>query len=134
MTALFLHLRSGSYDDLHTAFSLAATQASLGEEAHLYLAWGALARVCDDALDDAPVTCGDPTVRAAMERAIERGQLPGLRELLDGARASGLVHLHGCSTSIQVLRVPPEGVDRLDSVMGHATFLRRAQGAWLVVL
>jgi peroxiredoxin family protein len=134
VAALFLYVRGSAWNDLHAALSLAASAASLGREAHLYLSWGALAAFCQDRMEEQPVVLADGVAREALERAVERGSLGPLRDLLSSAREIGTVRVYGCSTSALQLRLSPEELERLDAVMGHASFLDLAAAGQILVI
>lgn len=125
-----------SYDKLHTVIGMAATAVSLNMEVHLFLTYGALWRVAKGTLDEAVPALDDPEVNTLYQKAVDKGVVPSLEELLEAARELGRIRLYACTTSIKVLQLTPEELQRVDAPMGHATFLDLASApdAKLVVV
>lgn len=134
-TPLAILARGDSYEALHSLVGLIATAAAMDRVVHVLLTFGPLYRFAHGELSEAPVTFSTPQVRQAYERGIDNGRIPDLDELLADARELGgeRVKLYGCTTSVKLLHLAPDKLLGLDSMLGHAAFLRLAEGAQLVV-
>ncbi|MCK6526664.1 DsrE/DsrF/DrsH-like family protein [Myxococcota bacterium] len=126
MKKLCILCHGSSYDKLHTVVGMTATAASLGVEVHLFLTYGALWRVARRTLDEAEPAHDDAPVNEMYQKAIDKGLVPSLEDLLEQAREIGKVRLYACTTSIKVLQLTPEELRNVDVPMGHATFLEIA--------
>lgn len=132
---LALLLQSAEHNRLHTAVSLVATAVAQGGEAHLLLTHAALHTFLEQRWDTQPCHFGDNAYDAFYQDAVEAERVPSLHALLEQARARGQVKVYGCQTSIILHRgYPSEALERLDAVIGRATFMTLAQGMqWLVL-
>lgn len=124
MPPVCIFLRSGSYELVHQALSLAAAAVATGRQVELFFFWWALERLVGDRLDEPDLERDE--INATMEL---RG-LPTLRQLLHVVRDSGLARIHACSGSMAALGLSPQDVEpRVDGLTGWATILQRTSGA-----
>lgn len=142
---LCIILSKGTLDMAYPAFMLAQTAAVMGEEVHVFFTfWGmnAIDRKTVDKLKVASV--GNPglpmpnvlgvlpgmTAMATrmMKRRIAKAHVAPLRDMIRDCAALG-VHLHACSTTMEVMGVGREDlIPEVEDVVGAASFLEMAQG------
>ena len=134
MDDLFLILQRDDPLSLQTACGLLATAVSMGQNASVFLAYGALWQLVHEALDEGDLTCGNPTASKRLERARDSGSLALPSTLLAAAREEGRVHLFACSASCRILQLEPEALEKVDGIMGLAGFLAKVNGAQLIVI
>lgn len=115
-------LHRGEYDAVHQGVSVAAAAVAGGRKADLYFSWWALERLAKDRLDE-------PDLREDVAAAMERRQVPTLRQLLAHLRESGLARLYACSGSLHALGLNPGDVEgRVDELIGWSAILKRTAG------
>ncbi len=132
---LFILAKGDSYEQLHTMVGLVATAASMGWEAHVFLTYGALYRYVHEEMAEAEVTFTTPEVKKAYIKGIDAGRIPDLDELMDEARELGgdRIKLYGCTTSIKLLHLEPKLLERVDTLLAHASFLHMVGDGHLVI-
>ncbi|MHB8606457.1 MAG: DsrE/DsrF/DrsH-like family protein [Thermoplasmatota archaeon] len=142
---LCIILSKGTLDMAYPAFMLAQTAAAMGSEVHVFFTfWGmnAVDRRHVDKLEVASV--GNPGLpmpnilgmlpgmtwiaTKMMKGKIAKAKLAPLHDMIKDAAAMG-VHLHACSTTMEVMGVAKENlIPEVESVVGAATFLEMAHG------
>lgn len=143
---LFIILSKGTLDMAYPAFMLAQTGAAMGSEVHVFFTfWGmnAVDRRKVDKLQVASV--GNPglpmpniigmipgmTALATwmMKGRIAKAHIAPLHDMIKDAAAMG-VHLHACSTTMEVMSVKREDlIPEVEDVVGAASFLEMSQGS-----
>lgn len=139
-------LSKGTLDMVYPAFMMATTAATMGMESHMFFTfWGlqVLDREKVGSLKVAPV--GNPGLplpnilgmlpgMTAMATRMLKGKLrktkmPTIPEMVQTAKDLG-VHLHACSTTMEVMGVNKENlIAQVDDTIGAATFLELSEGA-----
>lgn len=121
---LLLLAESANWDRRYQVSALAASATALGDEVEVAFFFGALdawVRNAWDRLDPAPPLTAP---------AIEAIDFPPLSTLLEGARATGLLRLYGCSASVRLLGLDPAlCLTRLDTLAGWPTFAQKIAAA-----
>jgi predicted peroxiredoxin len=125
---LLLLVHGATWDRRYQASALAASATALGDRVDLALFFGALDAWVKrewDRLDPAP-----PLTAAQIDAVA----FPPLSSLVEGARATGLLKLYGCSASARLLGFDPAHcLTRLDTLAGWPTFAQKIAEADRVV-
>ncbi len=71
---------------------------------------------------------------ATFPEAVRRAGIPDLDELFEEARELGgdRVRVYGCTTSVKLLHLDAAKLQMCDAMMGHASFLKIAEGGQLI--
>ncbi len=148
---LCIILSKGTLDMVYPAFMLATTGATMGSEVHVFFTfWGmnAINKKTAGSLKVAPV--GNPAMpmpnilgmlpgMTAMATRMMRGKiqkvkLPTIPDMLKNAKDLG-VHLHACSTTMDVMGVKKEDLmPEVEDIVGAATFLEISQGSQTIFI
>ena len=108
---------------MHLALSASLAAVSMGRKVELFFFWFALERLAKGKLDE-------PDIRPEIADAMEKRQVPTLRELYKQVRDSGLSTLFACSGSLAALGLlPPDIEPHVDALIGWASILQRTHGA-----
>lgn len=123
------------FEQLHTMVGLVSTAASMGWECHVFLTYGALHRFVNETMSEAEVGFATEEVASAYRKGIDSGKIPDLDALMAEARelAGDRLRLYGCTTSVKLLHLDEARLRRVDSLLGHASFLQLVPGGQLVV-
>ena len=132
---LFILAKGDSYEQLHTMVGLVATAASMNWECHVFLTYGALYRFVHESMAEAEVTFKTPEVKKAYEKGVDNGKIPDLDELMEEARDLGgdRIRLYGCTTSVKLLHLEPTLLQKVDTLLAHASFLNLVGDGQLVI-
>ncbi len=132
---LCIYAKGDSFEHLHTMVGLVSTAASMDWEAHVYMTYGVLWRYVHGSMAEAEVTIHTPEVKAKYLKGIDAGRIPDLDDLFEEARELGgdRVRVYGCTTSVKLLHLDADKLGKCDALMGHASFLKVAEGGELVV-
>jgi predicted peroxiredoxin len=117
-------LISGSHERAQTAFSLAASAASLGRTVVLFTTNAGCRALCDDwsGVDD-----------VGRDAAIRRLGLAGLGEVREAARELG-VRMLACEAGLKAEDIDARSLWRGVEIVGMATFLEAASAGQLISL
>lgn len=127
--------KGDSFEQLHTMVGLVSTAASMNWECHVFLTYGALFRFVSGTMGEAEVRIATPEVATAYRKGIDSGKIPELDDLMQEARELGgeRLRLYGCTTSVKLLHLDEGKLRKVDSLLGHASFLALVPGGQLVV-
>jgi peroxiredoxin family protein len=127
--------KGDAFEQLHTMVGLVSTAVSMGWECHVFATYGVLYRYVHGTMSEAPVRMATEEVAAAYRKGIDHGKIPDLDELFAEARelAGAKLRVHGCTTSVKLLQLDAELLQKCDSLMGHASFLALVGDGQLVV-
>ncbi len=128
--------QTGTHDRLHAMVSLTSSAVAVGRGVYILLTHAALRAFLHDELDESSPGFGsaDP-YQAFYEEALELERLPSLHKLFQDARTKGKVRVFGCQASVALWRrYSPEQLDKLDAIIGHATFLKITTDMQLVFI
>lgn len=142
---LSIILSKGTLDMAYPAFMMAQTAAVMGQEVHVFFTFWGLGAVTRKSVDHLQVaSVGNPglpmpnivgmlpgmTAMATgmMKRRIAKAHVKPLHEMIQECHDLG-VHLHACSTTMNVMNVEREDlIPEVDDVVGAASFLELSQG------
>jgi peroxiredoxin family protein len=148
---LAIIMSKGTIDMVYPAFMLATTGAAMGMEVHMFFTfWGmnVISKKDVAALKVAPV--GNPALpmpnilgmlpgmtamaTRMMKARIRKVKLPTIPEIIKMA-SDASVHLHACSTTMEVMGVRREDlIPEVEDVVGAATFLELSQGGQTIFI
>ena len=134
MQGLFLILQRDDPLSLQTACGLLATAASMGRPAAAFLTFGALQELVSDEPEEDQLELRDPAAQRLVNRARDTGSLADSRALLAAARETGQVRLFACSASVRILQLRPEQLEKVDTILGLAAFLSKAEAGQLTII
>lgn len=142
---LCIILSKGTLDMAYPAFMLAQTAAVMGSEVHVFFTFWGINTVTTKSVDKLRVSSvGNPglpmpnivgmlpgmTALATrmMKGRIAKAKIAPLHDMIKDCAAMG-VHLHACSTTMEVMGVSREDlIGEVEDVVGAASFLEMAQG------
>jgi predicted peroxiredoxin len=120
---LIVFVTRADFEAMHLGLSAALAAVSMGRKVELFFFWFALERLAKQKMDE-------PDIRADIADAMERRQVPTLRELYQQVRDSGLATSFACSGSLAALGLLPTDVEKhVDALIGWASILQRTHGA-----
>ncbi len=148
---LCIILSKGTLDMVYPAFMLATTGATMGSEVHVFFTfWGmnAISKKSYGSLKIAPV--GNPALpmpnilgmipgMTAMATRMMKGKMTKIKmqpipEMIKNAKDLG-VHLHACSTTMDVMGVKKEDlISEVEDILGAASFLEISQGSQTIFI
>lgn len=142
---LCIILSKGTLDMAYPAFMLAQTAAVMGTEVHVFFTFWGINSVATKSVDKLQVaSVGNPglpmpnvigmlpgmTALATrmMKGRIARAKIAPLHDMIRDCASMG-VHLHACSTTMEVMGVSREDlIPEVEDIVGAASFLEMAQG------
>jgi predicted peroxiredoxin len=123
MGPLIVFVTRGDYEAMHLALSAALAAVSMGRKAELFFFWFALERLVQGRMEEADI-------RADVADAMEKRQVPTLKDLYTQVRQSGLSTTFACSGSVAALGLLPTDVEpHVDALIGWPSILNRTRGA-----
>jgi peroxiredoxin family protein len=142
---LSIILSKGTLDMAYPAFMLAQTAAAMGSEVHVFFTFWGMSAIDRNTVDKLSVaSVGNPglpipnivgvlpgmTALATkmMKGRIAKAHIAPLHDMIKESVAMG-VHLHACSTTMEVMSVKREDlIPEVEDVVGAASFLEMSQG------
>jgi peroxiredoxin family protein len=142
---LCIILSKGTLDMAYPAFMLAQTAAAMGDEVHVFFTFWGLNVLTKKHVDKLRVSSvGNPGLpmpnvlgmlpgmtalaTRVMRTRIENAHVAPLHDMIKDCAALG-VHLHACSTTMEVMSIRREDmIPEVEDVVGAASFLEMAQG------
>lgn len=151
LNKLSIILSKGSLDMAYPAFMLANAGAAMGMEVHVFFTfWGVdvVNKRKSGSLKVSPV--GNPALSmpnilgmipgmTAMATRMMRGKIRGMKvpsipELIANAHDMG-VHLHACSTTMDMMGVKKEDlIPEVEDVVGASTFIQLSEGGQTIFI
>jgi peroxiredoxin family protein len=123
MGPLIVFMTRGDYEAMHLGLSAALAAVSGGRKVELFFFWFALERLAKGRMVEADV-------RADVADAMEKRQVPTLKELYQQVRQSGLSTSFACSGSVAAIGLLPTDVEpHVDALIGWPSILQRTRGA-----
>ena len=99
MGPLIVFVTRGDYEAMHLALSASLAAVSMGRKVELFFFWFGLERLAKGRMTE-------PDLRADVADAMERRQVPTLKELYTQVRVSGLTTVFACSGSVAMMSLP----------------------------
>lgn len=148
---LSIILSKGTLDMAYPAFILATTAAAMGREVHVFFTfWGLgvleqkkhkklrVASVGNPGLPMPNLLGALPGMTALttkmMKSKMKKVKIQSIPEMIKLAKESG-VHLHACSTTMDVMGVKAEKlIPEVENIVGAASFLQMSEGAQIIFI
>lgn len=134
---LAILLQHATYENFNLAATLAATQAALAGEVHIFLAHEALFFYVRGDMEKMPSGFESTEYRHIYEklrRKEETEKISNPVSLLNQAKSLGPVHIYGCSETAKLLKISPDETKKLQALIGYSTFLNLASDAQFIVI
>ena len=129
--SVFLH--SGSYDRVHSAFSLASVALAMGGEVEMFVMYGALYRLLKNAAEEVS-GCGEEEVGKALEKSLRTGAIRTVPEMISMCKKMGGLRIWACSGSMALLGISRnELIDEVDGSAGLAGFVEKLRRATALI-
>lgn len=148
---LCIILSKGTLDMAYPAFMIAQTAAAMGREVHVFFTFWGLQAIQTKTVDRLRVSSvGNPglpipnlvgvlpgmtaVATSMMKRRIEKAHVAPLRKMIEDCVALG-VHLHACSTTLEVMGVAREDLlPEVEDVVGAASMLEFGEGGQTIFI
>jgi len=131
--AIIVH--SGTLDRLYCAFILGSTATAMDMETHLYFTFWGLNMLVKGALEKAGLPATYKHMEEQLKKRLGEMKYPTPYELLKRMKASGLLKIYACSSTMEMFGIKKEDlIPEVDEIAGAAAFLDIASDADITLL
>ena len=131
--AIIVH--SGTLDRLYCAFTLGSTATAMDMETHLYFTFWGLNMLVKGALEKAGLPATYKHMEEQLKKRLGEMKYPTPYELLKRMKASGLLKIYACSSTMEMFGIKKEDlIPEVDEIAGAAAFLDIASDADITLL
>jgi len=131
--AIIVH--SGTLDRLYCAFTLGSTATAMDMETHLYFTYWGLNMLVKGALEKAGLPATYKHMEEQLKKRLGEMKYPTPYELLKRMKASGLLKIYACSSTMEMFGIKKEDlIPEVDEIAGAAAFLDIASDADITLL
>jgi len=120
----------GTIDRLYPVFILSSAASAMDMEIHLYFTFWGLQMLVKGALEKAELPATYKHLEGQLKSSLRMMKYPSIYDMLKMAKASGLVKIYACSSTMKMFGIKKEDlIPEVDKIVGAASFLDLASKA-----
>ena len=129
MNKLAIILTSEKLDKIYPAVILASTSSAMGWSCDIFFTFWGLLTIKKD-YEPSQISADYTDYKTKFMEGMKGGSMPHWKDMINQSRKIGVLKIHACSTTMELLGVKKEDFeDFVDDIIGAATFLTIAKDA-----